>query len=154
MRAQFRRTSGPWPSILGLAIVAPLLNPGAISAQGTPDGVGCIKELQVPMYTSVARRSPAGGTVRARITIGNSGKAEALSLDSKDPDLKQEVKLFLGPASFMANCAGRQVLLLFTFRLEGEPEPNPPVFVWFRGPNEFVIVSAPRSPAISSDNRP
>jgi hypothetical protein len=35
MRAQFRRASGPWPSMLGLAVVALLLNPGAVPAQGT-----------------------------------------------------------------------------------------------------------------------
>lgn len=37
----------------------------------------CIKDMELPHYSFLARRSPLGGTVRAIVKIGQNGKANS-----------------------------------------------------------------------------
>lgn len=115
-------------------------------AQGEP-GLSCIKDMMVPSYSYLARRSPNGGTVQALISLGKDGIPKSIEVSGADADIRQEVRDFLSTeATFMPACGGRTVELVFTFQLEGKPEATPPVFVRFRAPNHFVIISRPRSP--------
>lgn len=101
----------------------------------------------VPSYTSVARRSPAGGTVKAVVTIGPTGSAGKVDVGESDANLGEEVRNFLTrETAYSQKCFGKRVVLFFTFRLEGNPEPNPPVFVRFEPPNRFMIISRLQSP--------
>ena len=111
------------------------------------DGIGCIKDMMVPSYTHVARRSAEGGDVRARVTIGWRGHVDQMNTGKADENLAEEVRNFLSKSTtYDPACQGKTVELIFTFRLEGEPEPNPPVWVRFQAPNRLVIISRPRSP--------
>jgi hypothetical protein len=48
------------------------------------DGMGCVKEMMVPNYSYVARRTAKGGYVRAKVTIGSSGKLSKIQMDGAD----------------------------------------------------------------------
>ena len=110
-----------------------------------PAGMACIKEMMVPDYTAVARRSPTGGTIKATISIGRNGEADRVDTSGSDPDLADVVRGYLSKAAtYSTGCQGKQVHLVFTFRLEGAPELTPPVFFAFRPPNHFVIISRPQ----------
>lgn len=109
------------------------------------DGIGCVKDMMVPSYTNVARRSPEGGDVHATVSIGWQGQLDELKIAKADENLAQEVRDFLSRAAYDAACQGKTVELVFTFKLEGKAEASPPVWVRFQAPNHFVIISRPRS---------
>jgi hypothetical protein len=112
------------------------------------EGMNCVKDMMVPTYTYIARRSPSGGDVQAVIKLGPDGKPE-VETKSADADLALEVRRFLThQATFNPVCHGKSIEMTFTFRLEGAPEAIPPVWVRFQPPNHFVIVSRPRAPDI------
>lgn len=114
------------------------------AARAQERDLSCIKELAVPAYNLSARRSVKGGTVTADVTIGPGGKVSAVDVMPPDPDLGDEVRAYMRSSKYSEECAGRKVEVKFTFLLEGGPELTPPVFVRFRPPNHFVIVSRPR----------
>ena len=123
-------------------------------AQGSPgekEGtlVDCVTDMMIPAYGHVARRSKTGGSVRAVVTVGSSGAAEAIHITSVDEDLADEVRAYLKNATtYNPGCGGKQVNLLFTFELSGEPQHDPPVWVRFLPPNRFIIMSRPHRPNI------
>ena len=117
---------------------------------GAPSDLGCIKDLMVPRYNLYARRSATGGTVKAIVTIGSSTKPAKIELQATDQDLAEEVRAYLTrETTYSEACEGKLVELLFTFRLEGEAEWDPPVFVRFQPPNHFIIISRPKKPNIN-----
>jgi hypothetical protein len=110
-------------------------------------GTECIKEMELPGYSFVARRVPKGGTVRAIVKIGKNGKPIAISTPNSDENLAEEVRDKLtDTTSYLESCQGKIVELLFTFRLEGKPVGNPATTVRFQPPNRFIIISEPLSP--------
>jgi len=101
--------------------------------------------MQIPPYSSTARRSTVGGDVKAVIRIGVSGKIDKLSVTSTDSNLVEAVEPILrNRTTYSESCAGKEFELLFTFRLEGKPEANPPETVRFQPPNHFIITSRPK----------
>ena len=107
--------------------------------------IDCIRDMGLPTFTSIARRAHVGGTVVAVVTAGSSGKAALISVSGPQKDRGEEVKMFLeDETTYRSSCAGKQIRLLFEFRLEGVPEQSPVTKVRFRPPNQFVIISAPR----------
>lgn len=127
--------------ILGLFLFAALANGQSLD---------CITEMMIPRYNLSSRRSRAGGDVTAKITIGSVGRIAAIELEAADRDLADEVRAYLtNETQYSDRCQGKQVEIKFTFKLEGEPEVNPPVFIYFRPPNHFVIVSRPQKPFIN-----
>jgi hypothetical protein len=112
-------------------------------------GVGCVEEIEIPRYSAVARLALKTGTVRALIKIGKEGRLGDVTLDAPDPRLADEVRGWVKHTGrFLPSCAGREVTLLFTFRLEGEATHYPFAIVRFRPPNHFIIISQPRLPVI------
>ena len=118
--------------------------------RSAPASLDCIKELSVPRYTYLARRAATGGTAKAVVTVGPGGKVDTVDIITSEPDIGQEVRTYLVERStYVEACVGRKVELLFTFRLEGKPEWHPPVWVRFRPPNQFIIISRPEKPIIN-----
>ena len=112
-------------------------------------GVGCIEEIEIPRYSAVARLALKPGTVRAQIKIGKDGQLSDLTLEAPDPNLADEVRGWVEHTGrFRPSCVGREVTLLFTFRLQGEATHYPFAIVRFRPPNHFIIISQPRLPHI------
>jgi hypothetical protein len=117
------------------------------------EGISCIEEIEIPRYSAVARLALRTGTVQTRVKIGKKGRPVEIILESPDPKLADEVRGWLKHTGrFRAVCQGREIHLLFTFRLEGEPTPNPFAIIRFRPPNHFIIISQPMLPVI--DSRP
>jgi len=84
------------------------------------------------------------------VTVGPSGKAKEVDTGDADPNLAEEVRIFLkGATTFAEACTEQKVEVFFTFRLEGEPEWTPPVWVKFQPPNHFIIISRPKKPNLN-----
>lgn len=129
--------------LLGIVTVASCSTPPALDADDW-QGVACIEEMEIPRYSYVARLALKTGTVHALVKIGEGGRLSDVILDAPDPRLADEVRGWIKhTARFRPSCAGREVRLLFTFRLEGEPTHYTFAIVRFRPPNHFIIISQP-----------
>jgi hypothetical protein len=116
----------------------------------TGQSLDCIADMTVPRYNLSSRRSITGGDVTATVTVGAEGHAAKIDLVATDPNLAEEVRLYLTNETKYSNlCQGKKIEVKFTFQLEGEPEWAPPVWVRFRPPNHFVIVSRPQKPIVN-----
>jgi hypothetical protein len=110
----------------------------------------CVKELMVPRYNLSSRRSATGGTVSVSVLVGSDGRPAKIDAIASDSNLAEEVRAYLlHETTYSEACAGKVIDFKFTFELKGEPEWDPPVFVKFRPPNHFIIVSRPRKPNIN-----
>lgn len=115
-------------------------------------GIDCIREIELPRYSFVARRAPAGGTVKALIMIGKSGRPVTIRTPNSDENLAEEVRDTLRDnTSYSGACQGKEIEIVFTFRLEGKPSEYPMTSVHFQPPNHFVLVSEPKRPHLLFD---
>jgi hypothetical protein len=121
-----------------------------LAAQQAADrNLECVVDLAVPNYGLSSRRSASGGAVTAIVTVGTQGTVLQVNIQTTDRNLGDEVRTYLGKATkYSPTCEGRNVEVHFIFQLEGEAEWDPPVFVHFRPPNTFVIISRPRKPML------
>jgi hypothetical protein len=130
-------------------VVFCLLAHSASAADEGVGGLGCIKEMLLPAYGAIARKAMSPGTVKAEASIGPGGTLAGFRSGDADRFLALEVETFIRyNTSFRSECVGKQVSLVFTFVLEGDPVVDPTARVKFRGPNEFVIISQPQSPTV------
>jgi len=137
--------------LLAFAVIVPVVWSWTPPARPADDwqGIACIEEVEIPRYSAVARLALKTGTVRAHVKIGKDGRLSNVTLEAPDPNLADEVRGWLEHTGrFRPPCAGREVTLLFTFRLEGEATHYPFAIVRFRPPNHFIIISQPRLPHI------
>lgn len=108
--------------------------------------LSCVQEMLTPNYGAMARRASRQGTVTATVKLDADGQLTGLRLESPDESLASEVETILRYSTkFKANCSS-EVVVRFTFVLEGAPVTSPTVRISFRSPNEFVIRSQPRAP--------
>src|SRR5580704_2760349 len=112
------------------------------------DRLICIKEMGIPWYTHVARRS-SGGDVTARVRVGAHGKAASILTPGADLNLAKEVEQFLMiDTSYLESCEGQELEVVFTFRFEGQPANQPWTHVRFLPPNHFILITQPNNPGI------
>jgi hypothetical protein len=110
-------------------------------------GIECIKEIELPHYSFVARGIHGGGTVRAIVKIGENGRPTNISTLNAEENLAEEVRDTLTDGtSYLESCKGKHVELFFTFRLEGKPTGKPLTTTRFQPPNRFIIISEPQTP--------
>jgi hypothetical protein len=110
-------------------------------------GIECIKEIELPNYSFIARRMPNGGTVKAIVKIGENGRPVSISTPNAEENLAEEVRDTLTDGtSYFDSCKGKHVELFFTFRLEGKPTGKPLTTFRFQPPNRFIIISEPQTP--------
>jgi hypothetical protein len=107
----------------------------------------CIREIELPRFIT-ARHVPNGGSVMATIELGKGTPRIEVRSAQSEKSLEAEVKYHLTEKTkYVANCVGR-FELRFVFAVEGEPTFNPYARVFFRPPNEFVIITQPLRPSI------
>lgn len=112
------------------------------------DNLECISELTLPRYSFIAKREQVPGTVEALILVGKDGQASRV-IYSGGKWLVKEVDLTLKTSvKYRPDCEGRTIKVKFTFVLRREPEMDPPTWVYFKGPNEFVVESAMDLPTV------
>lgn len=129
-----------------------ILMPGTVVNAQTLDSTNimCVEALRVPTFTHLAHRATNGGSVDARVLVGQDGSIKQLSFVSSNEHLQREVEIFLrGLAKFKPSCEGRTVALRFDYRLEeGSASSAPVTKVTFFPPNRFELASGPLRPTI------
>jgi len=118
--------------------------PGAEANRPVDEEMRCIKRLELPPYTPIARAARNTGLVRAGVVVGVKGEAAWMKITGPDPWLEEEVRNHLGRSEFQPSCTGKETVIEFVFILDGEPVSVPPIpRIQFVAPNRFVIESRP-----------
>jgi len=132
--------------------------PSWAQAQGQPDNMQCVLEMELPRYSFIARNAVHNtGTVDIAFRIRGSAEIEDIQASAPDDRLVKEVLSVLETAAeFSPSCVGRRVHMIFTFELKGEARDNTFTLIKFKPPNHFVILSQPRLPTIDKlpSNKP
>lgn len=140
--------------LCGVALIGSLalsMLPTAVSRARAqdPSNVQCLSEVEIPRFSALAAGARKFGTVTARMTVGKGGVPANVDAEGPDQRLIEEVRVYVTEsARFLSECEGQQVILKFTFQLEGEPRDYPFAITRFRPPNHFVIISQPGTPHI------
>ena len=106
----------------------------------------CITQIELPSYSFVARMS-LGGDVTAFVRVGPRGKVASIRMPGADQSLDREVEATLREDTlYDSHCSGRQIEVVFTFRLEGDFVDDPHTRIEFAPPNHFILISQPHRP--------
>jgi hypothetical protein len=111
--------------------------------------IGCVERFQTPVYSAVARQVKAEGTITASVVLSPQGSVQEISTDFKSKTqraiglLIPLVEKSIVEAAFRSTCAGETVVLIFDFKIIGQPSESPKQSVSFGYPNKFWIVTEP-----------
>jgi hypothetical protein len=142
-------------TLMDNATLCLLFSAAACSGASASAGLECVKALELPRYSFIARRAPQGGTVRAVVKLGASGGPTAILTPGADANLAAEVREALTEETrYLDSCRGKELELVFTFRLEGEAREYPETRVEFQTPNQFIITSQPKKVHVLIDGKP
>lgn len=100
---------------------------------------GCLLELHVPQYPSLARQARLVGTAAVELTVGDRGDATAISIKGVDRLLEEAAKEAVRSSRFAESCRSQSIRFTFIFELQEPPKQRDSSQVLFRPPNVFVI---------------
>jgi hypothetical protein len=111
--------------------------------------IGCVERLEAPAYSAVARQVKAEGTITASVVLTQSASIHEITTEFKSKTrraiglLIPLVEKSIVEAAFRPTCAGETVVLIFDFKIAGQPSDSPKQSVSFGYPNKFWIVTEP-----------
>ena len=138
-----------------ILLLLPVCGQQTRSSEPTPGqandnpNAACVEMLQLPTYPLLARQAGLAGTLSVTVNIGPDGKVERLSARSKlNNDRAQSVLLMpvekaIRGSQFGRDCTGKQVILFFEFRINGDPSDRQQQEIAFGFPNRFWITTRP-----------
>lgn len=99
----------------------------------------CVRRIQVPEYSPVARQARLTGTAATTVTLGEGGAVERVDVTGVDRLLKDYVERAIRLSEFSPECRGERLSFLFTFSLRYPPDHFPRPSLAFSPPNHFFI---------------
>ena len=111
--------------------------------------MACVERLPVPAYSPLAIQARIEGTVTASVLLSPHASVEKITTDfmSKTPkitgSLIQSVEDAIRGAAFHTYCGDKTIVLIFDFKIAGQPADNPKQSDSFGYPNKFWIVTEP-----------
>ena len=125
-----------------------LLASGTLSASAKPrsaNWAACFESLQLPTDSVMVPFTRGTYTVEATVSFDSRGK-ENIRLSGGTFNARQSLEFSFAGSRFRGvGCAGRTVVLLFTFVIEGSAASEAyPTRTFFEPPNRFVIHFRPQ----------
>jgi hypothetical protein len=148
-------------SLFSLLILVPVCaqQRPPVNAEESPlrDGTNsqCVEKLQFPSYTPLARQARLQGTLIMTLSLGQDGTVAKVSAESHlnndrpSGALLAPIERALQNSQFRRDCGAKQVILVFDFRISGDPYDGQQQEVAFGYPNRFFIASRPLPPTNS-----
>lgn len=99
----------------------------------------CVRRLQVPEYSPLARQARQTGTAVTTVTLGQGGMVERVDVAGVKSLLKGDVERAIRESDFSPECRGERLSFLFTFFLRDPPHQFPRPLLAFSPPNHFFI---------------
>jgi hypothetical protein len=127
---------------------SPFSEPTSGQANDNPNAA-CVEMLQLPAYPLLARQAGLAGTLTVTVNTGPDGKVQQLSArPNLNNDRAQSVLLIpvqkaIRSSQFRPDCTGKQVILVFEFRINGDPDDHQQQEMAFGFPNRFRITTRP-----------
>jgi hypothetical protein len=114
----------------------------------TPNAA-CVERLEMPTYPLLARQARLAGTLSVTVTLGPGATVENITTKA-DLNNNTAQGVFFTPLKntilkgrFREDCAGKQVTLIFEFRISGDPSDRQQQEAAFGFPNRFWITARP-----------
>ncbi|HUI78655.1 MAG TPA: hypothetical protein VLY24_12080 [Bryobacteraceae bacterium] len=85
--------------------------------------------------------------INVKIIPGLDGSPKSISIEGGSPAAKTLIKSWMSSSTFVKSCAGRELVIQFSFSTEGPPIDYPFIWVTFAGPNHFTIHKRNRNPS-------
>lgn len=127
------------------------LQAGAAQNPFEPESnMACVERLPMPVYAPLAQQTRLEGTITASVMLSPRATVEKITTDFAAKTSKvtgaliRSVEDAVRGANFRANCGGKTVVLIFEFKIAGEPSDKPKQSDAFGYPNKFWIVVEPR----------
>lgn len=103
------------------------------------DITGCLTELRLPQYPSLARQAKLSGKALVSVKIDEQGKATEIVVDGLHRILQRTVVDSIRLSEFKSSCKDLVVHFQVHFELEQPPKQADLGYVLFRPPNIFVV---------------
>jgi hypothetical protein len=111
--------------------------------------IACVERLPMPMYAALAQQTRLEGTITTSVMLSPRATVEKVTTDFAAKSSKvtgaliRSVEDAVRGAAFRPNCGGKTVVLIFEFKIAGEPSDHPKQTDSFGYPNKFWIVVEP-----------
>ena len=135
--------------IFCLAVVAQPRDKATSGLTDTPNAA-CVERLELPSYPLLARQARLAGTLSVTIALDHSAAVDKITAKANLNNNGAQGVLFvpvqnaiLHKAHFRQNCAGKEVVLVFDFRITGDPSDAQQQEAAFGFPNRFWITARP-----------
>ncbi len=117
-----------------------------------PTNAICAERIEIPSFPMLARQARLSGTLSVKVKLGPNGAVAEVSAESQlnndraQPVLLTPIERALRKSRFRPNCAGKVVILEFTFGIDGDPYDGQTQEIAFGYPNRFWITTRPPIP--------
>ncbi len=108
----------------------------------------CAEDLHIPRHGPPGKSGDIVGPIVAKVVPDTNGGVKSVVTDGLRSPATVLVKSWLSSSTFARGCAGRELVVKFSFVIEGTPIDYPFSWVTFKGPNHFIVHSRPRVPHV------
>ena len=108
--------------------------------------VSCAENLQIPRYGPSGRVGERVGPLIIKVIPETTGRPRSIVVEGASGSVMTLVKAWISESTFASRCAGKELVLQFSFVVEGPPQQYPFSWVTFRAPNHFIVHSVARTP--------
>ena len=136
--------------LLGLLYMLPAFAQPIPSTSATDNtNMACVEHLQIPTYPPLARQARLAGTLVVTVELSADATVRNVTAESKLNNngarivLERPTEIYLRKSQFSKECAGKTVVLLFEFQINGDPNDRQQQEVAFGYPNRFFITARP-----------
>jgi hypothetical protein len=106
----------------------------------------CAEDLQLPRDVPPTSAPGMDRPITVKIVPDAAGRLGSISMEGGSIAAKGLVKSWMSSSTFAKRCAGRELVIQFSFVTEGPPIEYPFIWVTFQGPNHFIIHMRTRRP--------
>jgi hypothetical protein len=99
--------------------------------------------MTLPVYAGLVWQAQLTGTATVRVVLNAEGKALEIKVDSPHKALTGWVAGTLTRASFLKQCGGRTLELVFKYRLEGQKRNTPDNQIVVKHPGTVEVIAFP-----------
>jgi hypothetical protein len=135
-----------------LFLLAAISSVSAMAQDVDSTNASCIKRLETPAYTALAKSAQVTGSVTATVILDAEARTQKVETAFESRSLAlfdASLNVALKKSDFRKDCAGKTVRIVFHFGIAGRPADDPKVTVAYGYPNEFWIVVEPHTPQIN-----
>jgi hypothetical protein len=108
----------------------------------------CAEDLQLPHDGPPGNPGDRIGPITVTVTPDARGRPASITMAESSSPASMIIRSWVSGSTFAKKCAGKELVLQFSFATEGPAQEYPFSWVTFHGPNHFIIHSRARIPTV------